>query len=98
MEAALTGRGIGLVMLSIGSERLDSCTARGRRILAILAGAAEIARERRRECAARGSVRIGRPVSIDAAQVRQLRATLGPAAIARRLGSRAPRSTGARGT
>jgi DNA invertase Pin-like site-specific DNA recombinase len=28
----------------------------------------------------------GRPVSIDAAQIRQLRAELGPAAIAKRLG------------
>ena len=28
----------------------------------------------------------GRPVSVDAAQIRQLRASLGPAAIAKRLG------------
>ena len=30
----------------------------------------------------------GRPISIDAAQIRQLRAELGPAAIAKRLGIR----------
>ena len=49
----------------------------------------EIMLERQREGIAKAKAAgkyKGRPVSIDAAQIRQLRAELGPAAIAKRLG------------
>jgi DNA invertase Pin-like site-specific DNA recombinase len=62
-------------------------------MLTILAGVAtwerEIMLERQREGIAKAKAAgkyKGRPVSIDAAQIRQLRAELGPAAIAKRLG------------
>jgi hypothetical protein len=62
-------------------------------MLTILAGVAtwerEIMLERQREGIAKAKAAgkyKGRPVSIDAAQIQQLRATLGPAAIAKRLG------------
>jgi DNA invertase Pin-like site-specific DNA recombinase len=88
IEADLSKSGIGLVVLSMGGERLDT-----RIMLTILAGVAtwerEIMLERQREGIAKakaaGKYR-GSPVSIDAAQIRQLRAELGPASIAKRLG------------
>jgi DNA invertase Pin-like site-specific DNA recombinase len=49
----------------------------------------EITLERQREGVAKAKAAgkyKGRPVSIDAGKVKQLRATLGPAAIAKRLG------------
>jgi DNA invertase Pin-like site-specific DNA recombinase len=60
-------------------------------MLTILAGVAtwerEIMLERQREGIAKAAGKYkGRPISIDAAQIRQLRAELGPAAIAKRLG------------
>jgi DNA invertase Pin-like site-specific DNA recombinase len=62
-------------------------------MLTILADVAtwerEIMLERQREGIAKAKAAgkyKGRPVSIDAAQIRQLRAELGPAAIAKRLG------------
>jgi DNA invertase Pin-like site-specific DNA recombinase len=93
IEADLTKRGIGLVVLSMGGERLDTRKPTSKLMLTILAGVAawerEITLERQREgiskAAAVGRYK-GRPVSIDAAQIKQLRATLGPAAIAKRLG------------
>ena len=72
IEADLSKRGIGLVILSMGGERLDTRNPTSKLMLTILAGVA-------------GKYK-GRPVSIDAAQIRQLRAELGPAAIAKRLG------------
>ena len=61
------------------------------RMLTILTGVAtwerEIMLERQREGIAKASGKYkGRPTGIDAAQVKQLRATLGAVAIAKRLG------------
>jgi DNA invertase Pin-like site-specific DNA recombinase len=93
IEADLTKRGIGLVVLSMGGEKLDTRKPTSKLMLTILAGVAtwerEIMLERQREGIAKAKAEgkyKGRPVSIDAAQVKQLRATLGPAAIAKRLG------------
>jgi DNA invertase Pin-like site-specific DNA recombinase len=93
IEADLSRRGIGLVILSMGGERLDTRNPTSKLMLTILAGVAtwerEIMLERQREGIAKtkaaGKYK-GRPVSIDAAQIKQLRAELGPAAIAKRLG------------
>jgi DNA invertase Pin-like site-specific DNA recombinase len=93
IEADLTKRGIGLVVLSMGGERLDTRKPTSKLMLTILAGVAtwerEIMLERQREGIAKakaaGRYR-GRPVSIDATQIRQLRTELGPAAIAKKLG------------
>ena len=70
-------RGIGLVILSMGGVWIHA--TRPASLLTILAGVATWERE------IVGKYK-GRPVSIDAAQIRQLRAELGPAAIAKRLG------------
>jgi DNA invertase Pin-like site-specific DNA recombinase len=93
IEADLSKRGIGLVVLSMGGERLDTRNPTSKLMLTILAGVAtwerEIMLERQREGIAKAKAAgkyKGRPVSIDAAQVRQLRVELGPAAIAKRLG------------
>jgi DNA invertase Pin-like site-specific DNA recombinase len=93
IEADLTKRGIGLVVLSMGGEKLDTRKPTSKLMLTILAGVAtwerEIMLERQREGIAKAKAEgkyKGRPISIDAAQVKQLRATLGPAAIAKRLG------------
>ena len=93
IEADLTRRGVGLVVLSMGGEKLDTRKPTSKLMLTILAGVAtwerEIMLERQREGIAKAKAAgkyKGRPVSIDAAQVKQLRATLGPAAIAKRLG------------
>jgi len=93
IEADLTKRGIGLVVLSMGGEKLYTRKPTSKLMLTILAGVAtwerEIMLERQREGIAKAKAAgkyKGRPVSIDAAQVKQLRATLGPAAIAKRLG------------
>ena len=91
IEADLSG--IGLVVLSMGGERLDTRKPTSKLMLTILAGVAtwerEIMLERQREGIAKAKAAgkyKGRPISIDAAQIRQLRAELGPAAIAKRLG------------
>src|SRR3954470_19036585 len=93
IEADLSKRGIGLVILSMGGERLDTRNPTSKLMLTILAGVAtwerEIMLERQREGIAKAKAAgkyKGRPISIDAAQIRQLRAELGPAAIAKRLG------------
>ena len=93
IEADLSKRGVGLVVLSMGGERLDNRNPTSKLMLTILAGVAtwerEIMLERQREGIAKAKAAgkyKGRPVSIDAAQIRQLKATLGPAAIAKRLG------------
>jgi DNA invertase Pin-like site-specific DNA recombinase len=93
IEADLSKRGVGLVVLSMGGERLDTRNPTSKLMLTILAGVAtwerEIMLERQREGIAKAKAAgkyKGRPISIDAAQIRQLRAELGPAAIAKRLG------------
>ena len=84
IEADLSKRGIGLVVLSMGGERLDTRNPTSKLMLTILAGVAtwerEIMLERQREGIAKAKAAgkyKGRPVSIDAAQIKQLRATLG---------------------
>jgi DNA invertase Pin-like site-specific DNA recombinase len=93
IEADLTKRGVGLVVLSMGGEKLDTRKPTSKLMLTILAGVAtwerEIMLERQREGIAKAKAAgkyKGRPVSIDAAQIKHLRGTLGPAAIAKRLG------------
>jgi DNA invertase Pin-like site-specific DNA recombinase len=94
IEADLSFRGIGLVILSMGGERLDTRNPTSKLMLTILAGVAtwerEIMLERQREgiakAKAEGKYR-GRPVSVDAAAIRNpLAAGERPAALARRLG------------
>jgi DNA invertase Pin-like site-specific DNA recombinase len=93
IEADLTRRGIGLVVLSMGGEKLDTRNPTSKLMLTILAGVAtwerEIMLERQREgiAAAKAAGKYkGRPPSIDAAEVKRLSATMGPAAIAKQLG------------
>ena len=71
----------------MGGEKLDTRKPTSKLMLTILAGVAtwerEIMLERQREGIAKakaGGRYKGRPVSTDAAQIKQLRATLGPAA------------------
>jgi len=82
-----------LIEADLGGERLDTRNPTSKLMLTILAGVAtwerEIMLERQREGIAKAKAAgkyKGRPISIDAAQIRQLRAELGPAAIAKRLG------------
>ena len=93
IEADLSKRGVGLVVLSMGGERLDTRNPTSKLMLTILAGVAtwerEIMLERQREGIAKAKAAgkyKGRPITIDVAQIRQLRAELGAAAIAKRLG------------
>ena len=74
IEADLSKRGIGLVVLSMGGERLDTRNPTSKLMLTILAGVAtwerEIMLERQREGIAKAKAAgryKGRPVSIDAA-------------------------------
>src|SRR5271157_629595 len=76
IEADLTKRGVGLVVLSMGGERLDTRNPTSKLMLTILAGVAtwerEIMLERQREgiAAAKAEGRYkGRPPSIDAAEI-----------------------------
>jgi DNA invertase Pin-like site-specific DNA recombinase len=93
IEADLSKRGVGLVVLSMGGERLDTRNPTSKLMLTILAGVAtwerEIMLERQREGIAKakreGKYK-GRPASIDTAEIRRLTATMGPAAIAKHLG------------
>jgi DNA invertase Pin-like site-specific DNA recombinase len=94
IEADLSKRGIGLVVLSMGGERLDTRNPTSKLMLTILAGVAtwerEIVLERQREGIAKakneGKYK-GRPVSIDAERIKTLAAAGGkPAQIARDLG------------
>lgn len=96
IEADLSRRGIGLVVLSMGGERLDTRNPTARLMLTILAGVAmwerEIMLERQREgiarAAAAGKYR-GRAPTVRA-RADEIRAALAagerPAALARRLG------------
>src|SRR6185503_19116940 len=93
IEADLTKRGIGLVVLSLGGERLDTRNPTSKLMLTVLAGVAtwerEIMLERQREGIARAKAAgayKGRKPSIDAAKVQALAASMGPAAIAKQLG------------
>ena len=93
IEADLSKRKINLVILSMGGERLDTRNPTSKLMLTILAGVAtwerEIMLERQREGIAKAKANgkyKGRPASIDAAEIRRLTATMGPAAIAKQLG------------
>ncbi len=93
IEADLAARKIGLVVLSMGGERLDTRNPTSKLILTVLAGVAtwerEIMLERQREGIARAKTEgkyKGRKPSIDVAEVERLAQTMGPAAIARHLG------------
>ena len=93
IEADLFKRGIGLVILSMGGERLDTRNPTSKLMLTILAGVAtwerEIMLERQREGIAKAKSEEkykGWPASIDAAEIKRLTGTMGPAAIAKHLG------------
>jgi DNA invertase Pin-like site-specific DNA recombinase len=93
IEADLAKRHIGLVVLSMGGERLDTRNPTSKLMLTILAGVAtwerEIMLERQREgiAAAKAAGKYkGRPVSIEAAEIKRLAATMTPTAIAKHLG------------
>jgi len=94
IEADLTKRGIDLIVLSMGGERLDTRNPTSKLMLTILAGVAtwerEIMLERQREGIAKAKADgkyLGRKATIDAAAVHALKATgVGPAEIAKRLG------------
>ena len=93
IEADLSKRGIGLVVLSMGGERLDTRKPTSKLMLTILAGVAtwerEIMLERQREGIAKAKAEgryKGRPPSIDAAEIKRLSADMSPAAIAKHLG------------
>jgi DNA invertase Pin-like site-specific DNA recombinase len=94
IHADLTKRGIGLLILSMGGERLDTRNPTATLMLTILAGVAtwerEIMLERQREGIARAKADgkyKGRPASIGAAEIIAMRAEgVGPAEIAKRLG------------
>ena len=96
MEADLTKRGVGLVVLSMGGERLNSRNPTSKLMLTILAGVAtwerEIMLERQREgiakAKAEGKYRGREPtVAIQIETIRAMQATgVKPAHIARQLG------------
>ena len=93
IEANLSKRGIGLVILSIGGERLDTRNPTSKLMLTILAGVAtwerEIMLERQREGIAKAKLDgkyKGRPKAIKPAEVATLAATIGAAAAAKQLG------------
>lgn len=93
IEADLSKRGVGLVVLSMGGERLDTRNPTSKLMLTILAGVAtwerEIMLERQREGIAKAKSEgkyKGRPASIDAYEVRRVARLIGPAAAAKQLG------------
>jgi DNA invertase Pin-like site-specific DNA recombinase len=93
IEADLSKRGIGLIVLSMGGERLDTRNPTSKLMLTILAGVAtwerEIMLERQREGIAKAQAEgkyKGRPASIDAFEVRRVALLIGPAATAKQLG------------
>lgn len=91
---ALTARGVGVVILSMGGERLDTRNPTAKLMLTILAGVAawerEMMLERQREGIAKAKAEgkyLGRKPSIGAGDIAKLAAEgLGPAAIAKTLG------------
>lgn len=94
IEADLSKRGIGLVILSMGGERLDTRNPTSKLMLTILAGVAtwerEIMLERQREGIAKAKSEgryKGRPASIDPDAIKSaLAAGEAPAKLARRMG------------
>jgi DNA invertase Pin-like site-specific DNA recombinase len=93
IEADLSKRGIGLIVLSMGGERLDTRNPTSKLMLTILAGVAawerEIMLERQREGIAKAKAEgkyKGRPASIDAYEVKRVARLIGPAAAAKQLG------------
>lgn len=94
IHADLTKRGIGLLVLSMGGERLDTRNPTSKLMLTILAGVAtwerEIMLERQREGIAKAKADgkyLGRKPTISPEEVRSLKAQgMGPAAIAKHLG------------
>jgi DNA invertase Pin-like site-specific DNA recombinase len=93
LEGDLSGRGVGLLVLSMGGAALDTRNPTSKLMLTILAGVAtwerEIMLERQREgiavAKAAGNYR-GRPPRIKPEDIQVLAATMGPAAIAKKLG------------
>ncbi len=93
IEADLAKRGVGLIVLSMGGERLDTRNPTSKLMLTILAGVAtwerEVMLERQREgiqaAKAAGKYK-GRPPSIDAFEVKRIARLIGPAAAAKQLG------------
>ncbi len=93
IEADLSQRGVGLLILSMGGERLDTRNPTSKLMLTILAGVAtwerEIMLERQREGIAKAKADgkyKGRSASLDPAEIAMLAQTMGPAAIAKHLG------------
>jgi DNA invertase Pin-like site-specific DNA recombinase len=94
IHADLTKRGVGLLVLSMGGERLDTRNPTSKLMLTILAGVAtwerEIMLERQREGIAKAKADgkyLGRKPTISPEEVRSLKAQgMGPAAIAKHLG------------
>jgi DNA invertase Pin-like site-specific DNA recombinase len=93
IQGDLEKRGIGLVVLSIGGDRLDTRNPTSKLILTILAGVAtwerEVMLERQREGIAKAKAEgkyEGRKPTIDTAEIARLAETMGPAAIAKQLG------------
>jgi DNA invertase Pin-like site-specific DNA recombinase len=93
IEADLTKRGIGLVILSMGGEKLDTRKPTSKLMLTILAGVAtwerEIMLERQREGIAKAKAAgkyKGRPPSVDRAKIKELLTQMGPADVARKMG------------
>lgn len=94
IAADLDKRGVGLIVLSMGGERLDTRNPTSKLMLTILAGVAswerEIMLERQREGIAKAKSEgkyLGRRATLDADRVRELHAAgVKPAHIARDLG------------
>ena len=93
IEADLTKRGISLVVLSMGGEKLDTRKPTSKLMLTILAGVAiwerEIMLERQREGIAKAKAEgkyKGRPPSIDRTRIKKLLEEMGPADVARTMG------------
>jgi DNA invertase Pin-like site-specific DNA recombinase len=94
IEADLSKRGVGLIVLSMGGEKLDTRNPTSKLMLTILAGVAtwerEIMLERQREGIAKAKSEgryKGRPATIDATEVKRMKdAGIGPAVIAKQLG------------
>src|SRR3954451_14156564 len=90
IEADLSKRGVGLVVLSMGGERLDTRNPTSKLMLTILAGVVtwerEIMLERQREGIAKAKAEgkyKGRRPTIVPDEVARLSETMGPAAIAK---------------
>jgi len=89
----LTARGVGVVILSMGGESLDTRNPTSKLMLTILAGVATWEREIMKERQAEGIAKAqaegkykGRPVSLNNAEIKRLTASgAGPAKIARDL-------------